>query len=142
MVFGLFEGNKLEITLDKPAYKFGEEVTGKVLLDLKKPKKAKKMRIQLYLEYETMRPVMRTVGNPPRQEQVQETNTERTAQQELVLDGEKEYGAGHFEYPFKFTCQNVDLAGGFIRNNGWFLDASLDVQMSVDVNKRIRLNIA
>ncbi len=141
MVFGFFEGNKIDIVLDKPGYKFGEEVTGKVLLDIKAPKKAKKLRIQIYCEYQTMHPVLRTVGSPPRQVQTQETNTERTALQEQDLDGEKEYGAGHFEYPFKFTCQNITLAGGFIKNNGWFLDAALDVSMSKDVSKRILLSI-
>ena len=142
MVFGLFEGNKVEIVLDKPSYKFGEEITGKVMLDIKTPKKAKKMRVKLYFEYQTMRTVIRMVGSPPRQTQMQETSTARAAEQELALDGEKEYGAGHFEYPFKFTCQNVILAGGFVKTVGWFLDASLDVPMSVDVSKKARLDIS
>ncbi|MEM2138497.1 MAG: hypothetical protein QW568_05395 [Candidatus Anstonellaceae archaeon] len=140
MVFGLFEGNKIDIVLDKPSYKFGEEVTGKVIVALKKPKKAKGVRIQLYLQYETMRTVTRTSGRPPRTYQAQETQTERTAQQELTLDGEKEYPAGRFEYPFRFVCQNVQVAG-FAQVDGWFLNASLDVPMSVDVSKAIRLNI-
>lgn len=139
MVFGLFEGNKINITLDKPSYRYGEEIAGRVVLDLKQPKKAKGVRIELYLQYETMRTVTRTRGRPPRSYTAQERRTEKTALQTLQLDGEKEY-SGHLEYPFRFVCQHTNVVG-FSRMDGWYLDASLDVPMSVDVGKKVRLNI-
>lgn len=141
MVFGLFESNKITITTDKQAYAFGEEITGKVVLEIRKPRKAKKICVQLYCEYETTRTVTRTSGTPPRQTTTQETSAERTAVQSLVLDGEKEYGNGRFEYPFKFRTEKTVIAGGFTRNPGWFLDASLDIPMSIDVNRKIRVNL-
>lgn len=142
MVFGLFEGNKIDIQLDKPNFKFGEEVTGKVLLDLKNPKKANQVTIQLYFEYVSLVPVVKRMGNPPRMVNTTETRTQRTMAQVLSLDGKKEYPAGHHEYPFKFTLQNTQVAGGYTRANGWFLDASLDIPLGVDVNKRMLVNIA
>jgi len=44
MVFGLFEGNKIDIQVDKPNYKFGEEVTGKIILDMTKNEVLTKMK--------------------------------------------------------------------------------------------------
>ena len=141
MVFGLFEGNKISITTDKPNYKFGEEITGKVLLKINTPKNAKSLRIKVYFQYETMRQVMRTTGTPPRQTLTTETDTETVGEQVLALDGEKQYGTGYTEYPFKFVCQSINIPAGYSRLLGWFLDASLDIPMSADVSQKIRLNL-
>lgn len=141
MVFGLFEGNKIDIQVDKPHYQFGEEVTGKVVLDMKGTKKANQVAIQLYFEYVIMVPVVKNMGNPPRQVNTTDARTQRTMAHVLSLDGKKEYGPGHFEYPFKFTLQNTQIAGGYMRANGWYLDASLDVPLSVDVSKRVLVNV-
>ena len=142
MVFGLFEGNKIEITFDKPSYKFGEEITGKVVLNLKQPKKARALRVRLYMEYDVQEQYTVTTGQPPQKVTRLRIVTKRAAEQEQALDSEKEYPIGAAEYPFKFVCQSTVLAGGFTSIKGWFLDTSLDVPMSVDISKRIRLNIS
>jgi hypothetical protein len=143
MVFGLFEGNKIDISLDKPAFNYGESVTGKVLLDMKGAKKAKQLRIQFYFEYETMSRRMEMRGNPPREVPVETKSISRIAEQTLSLDGEKEYPAGHLEYPFKFNpTLPASHGGGWTRDIGWMLNASLDVPMQFDVNKTIRVAIS
>ena len=142
MVFGLFEGNKLTITLDKPSFNIGESITGKVTLDLKKPKKAKGLRVSVYLEYETEQEVIRNVGSPPRPTRQIERHSEKFGTQTANLDTEKEYPAGHIDYPFSIPTAKTNAAPfGFSRKLGWFIDASLDVPMSVDVGKKQQLNV-
>lgn len=140
MVFGIGEGN-VDIILEKSSFKAGEQIKGKVVLDLKGPKKAKELRIILKAEKEGYRDgkrTKRTIHSAP-----------------ITLDQEKEYPAGKKEYDFEFTLptQGTDPGDGlvgdvvkaisFISGSGikWYLDASLDVPMSMDISKKIQLNV-
>ncbi len=145
MVFGLFEGNTLNIILDKPSYTMGEPVTGKVVLELKKPKKAKGVRVSIYLEYETERIVnhdFHSNAGGVRHNREIEHYTHRMCEKSIQLDSEKEYVPGVAEYRFSIpTVKTSIMPVGYAKINGWFIDASLDIPMSSDVSKKLQLNL-
>jgi hypothetical protein len=141
MVFGFGEG-KMEIRVSKTAFAPGETISGTVLLQLSKPKKARGVRVEFFGE--------RTVGYGKNR------RTERVYQFKLDLDGEKEFD-GYKEYPFEIripsdigtkvpndtlgTVLNAAQFLGGVSPTRWFLSASLDVPMGMDISKRIQLNI-
>lgn len=144
MVFGIGEG-KIEITTEKPSYMQGELLKGKVKLELNSAKKARQLRVQFYGE--------RRTGSG------KSSRMEKTFLQELVLDGEKEYPAGARDYDFQFQLPTIpklaqsqgsgiiDVAVNMLASfadpfssTKWYLDASLDVPMGIDVNKKQLLN--
>jgi hypothetical protein len=146
MVFGIGEG-KVEITLDKGSYGSGETINGRLSLTLNSPKKARKLRVQFYGE--------RTKPRRGRSS----SSTERIMVQEVQLDGEKEYPSGTKEYEFKFQLPNIQrpaqsaeqgLMGAITNlvtsmadpyaNVRWFVDASLDLPMSMDISKKMPVN--
>jgi hypothetical protein len=147
MVLGLFEGS-IDIVVDNQFYSPSQTISGKVILNLKAPKKAKKLRIQFYGE----RKVRRNMGR--------NDTTERILVQEIVLSGEQEYPAGTVVYPFELKLPSLEkpkapFAGNnffekFINalatvdpysNVKWYLDASLDLPLSFDINKRKLINL-
>ncbi len=151
MVLGFGEG-KIEITTEKQAYSPGGLLKGKIMLELDSPKKARAFRIHFYGERKTSRTTYSSGGTHS------SNSTERVMQQELSLDGEREY-SGRKDYDFQFqlpTFQKPQMmeGGGLVAgivntfasfadpyaNVSWHLDASLDVPMSLDVNRKIRVN--
>ena len=146
MVFGLGEG-KIEVTLEKLIFAPGETITGRVLLKLNNPKKARKLRV-VFLGEKTMtqmtRKGMRTT---------KATVYSFTAE----LDGEKEY-SGEASYDFKISVPSdlnsrlpndaigtvfraVEFLGGS-SSVRWYIDASLDVPGGFDVTKRVQISIS
>jgi hypothetical protein len=91
MVFGIGEG-RMDIVLDKINYSLGDTVKGTIKLELKSPKKARALRLDLWGEREG---AYKKVGkNTTRQKEIVHKFT-------LNLDGEKEYKGQ--EYPFEIA---------------------------------------
>lgn len=142
MVFGFGEGS-IEIRLEKLSFSAGETIRGKVFLKVDKPKKARRVRVEFFGE--------RTVGYGKNR------RTERVYAFSLDLSGEREY-VGAFEYPFEIlipsdagskqlpndtlgTIMNVASVFGGVSPTRWFVSASLDVPMGVDISKKIQISI-
>ncbi len=139
MVLGIGEG-RIEIMTEKFSYGSGETLMGKVILQVNAPKKARALRIQFY----GVRKLHSYSGGKHR------TRTETIMKQELVLDGEREHQTGTTEYPFEFRLPSIPrpVGGGDALVNladpygdvKWYLDASLDIPLSFDINKKQILN--
>ena len=142
MVFGIGEGN-IEITLDKMSYSPGDKIKGIVKLELKSPKKARELRVEMIAE--------KAVRKSP----------DKAAHNEIVykfplkLDGEKEYSGG--EYPFEIAVPNfaapkleglaADIVGiaqalGTASLVRWYVQATLDLPMSLDIKRKVQINLA
>lgn len=152
MVFGFFEG-KIELITDKTNYAKGETINGKIILDLKKEKQAKELRLLFMGER-----VVRSTRMTPKGVS---SSTQRIPihRFETVIDGDKIYPVGKTEYSFSIQipsqssqqqmpggafgsvlkiAEALSGAGGRIE---WSLQASLNVPASADVTKRIQVNI-
>jgi hypothetical protein len=140
MVLGIGEG-KIEIVLEKQGFSSGEKLKGKVRLSLNQSKKAKELRVKFYGE--------KHVGSGKHH------HVDYLYQQEIKLDGEKEYPGGTSEYSFELQLPAPErpvqgegvIAGvlGFLAGDPWahvkwYLDASLSLPMSFDINKKIQIS--
>lgn len=145
MVFGIGEG-KIEIMPEKMNYSYGETVKGKVKLELKAPKKAKELRIMLTGE-----------RSAPSLGRRRGTERQTVHSFKLVLDGEKEYSSGEYDFEIKLpampTAKRPEGVAGTLTDVAqvlgavpgpirWYLDASLSMPMSLDITKRVQINIA
>ena len=146
MVFGIGEG-KISVVMDKVNYSLGDTVRGTVKLELSSPKKAKALRLELWGEREGG---SRKVGKTTTRQK------ETVHKFALNLDGEKEYKSQ--EYPFEIAlpktpepqklegaaatiigvAQSLGLTSSPIR---WYLKASLDIPMSIDISGTVQLNV-
>lgn len=145
MVLGIGEGS-IEIVLDEgQLFEPGKTVKGRLRLDLKEPKTAKKLRIEFYGE------IIETEYDDGERHETTKKVYERSA----VLGKEKEYPAGASEYKFEIELPQVkakrpedNLIGkivGFIAPDPllkakWFLDASLELPMSFDINRKMQVD--
>lgn len=140
MVLGIGEG-KVEIVLEKQSFSAGETIKGKVRITLNQVKKAKELRIKFYGE--------KHVGSGKHH------HVDYLYPQEIRLDGEKEYPAGMSEYGFQLQLPRPErpvqgegviagvlgfLAGDPFANVRWYLDASLSLPMSFDINKKMQIS--
>ncbi len=142
MVFGIGEG-KIDIIIDRLSYIQGDKVAGKVRLGISSPKKANGVRLELRVE--------RTAGSGKNR------RTEVLHSFVLELDKEKEY-RGNEEYEFEVVLPKlqapqkpdgilgniVDIAqafGAVASPPRWYLKASLDVPMSIDITKQVQLSV-
>ncbi len=142
MVFGFGEG-KIDIRILKTSFAPGETISGTVGLKVDKPKKGRGVRVDFYGE--------KTVGYGKNR------RTERVYSFSLNLSGEREY-IGAFEYPFEIkipsdigskqlpndtigTVLNAARFLGGVSPTRWFLSASLDVPMGVDISKKIQISV-
>ncbi|VVB98521.1 Uncharacterised protein [uncultured archaeon] len=152
MVFGMGEG-KIDLVLDKASYSSGETIDGKLSLTLNNSRKARALRVQFYGE----RTTHHTHHSGGRSHST--SSTERIMVQELALDAEKEYPSGTKEYAFSFKlpvlekpAQSADqgIVGAITNvfasmadpyaNVRWYVDASLDLPMAIDINKKQLVN--
>lgn len=142
MALGILEGNKIEITTEKPSFFPGETIKGKLTLTLKNPKKANGLRIMFYGEYS--------------HKSGKHRHTERIFEQCITLGEAKEYPAGISIYDFEIHIPefkrndsqkiqigplNLNLGHDPISIAKWYLNASLDVGMEFDVNKKMRISV-
>jgi len=140
MVFGIGE-DWIELVLDRQDYRPGDTMKGQLRLTLGKPKKARGLRVQFYGEA--------TQGSGKHR------HTRRVYGQTVRLGGEQEYPAGTATYDFEFrlpVLANTMSGGGVVgsvfnfladsfSNTKWYVDASLDVPMALDINKKMRINL-
>jgi hypothetical protein len=138
-----------DIKTDKISYSKGDKICGKVILNMKKPKNARCLRLELYAERRT--PYTTSQGRRSnRNVRIYEFKTD--------LDGEHEY-TGIKEYDFTLDIPGQDspqatmdgiagtamsiahMAGMTAGPPQWFIKASLDIPHARDVSKRIQINV-
>jgi hypothetical protein len=140
MVFGIGEG-KIDIVLGKNSFHPGDTIKGKLILELNSPKKAKELRVSIVGERKVYRRGKR--------------KTETVYRAPVVLGREKEYKSG--EYDFEIAVPDMKhgqapdgIAGELVKAASfiggptpvrWYLDAALDIPMSMDISKKLDLNI-
>ncbi|MCP4648106.1 MAG: hypothetical protein GY852_10315 [bacterium] len=149
MVFGIGEG-KIELELDGYNVSPGGKISGKLKLELNSPKKANEFRVELIGE---QLQTARKMGS-----------RERTTKKVVVfrsmqkLGGEQEYTSGEYEFeldapPKEEPREDVSqegLAGAIVGAAKmlkgmnpivYSVVASLDIPMSMDINKKIRISV-
>jgi hypothetical protein len=143
-MLGIGEGS-IGIVVGKTAFQRGEMITGKVVLTLNQPKKAKGLRIALIAERETWRRDAR--GH-------RTTHTETVFSSPLRLGEEKEYPAGQSTYDFSIAVPDLPMPTGTKVDLGplsftiggpppikWRLESSLDLPMSFDINRKLPITV-
>ncbi|MFH0836071.1 MAG: hypothetical protein V1834_02805 [Candidatus Micrarchaeota archaeon] len=150
MVFGLFEGG-IEVMTDQTNYKWGDKVTGKIRMKLKGPKKAKALELRFYgVKSGGVKVSAKGVENSK--------DTQRIAEVRVPISGEQEYHQEEIPFEYQLPAQNPMgamgsgaaatamqaaslLTGGRGYSMKWFIEAHLDIPMSVDISKSIQLNV-
>ena len=156
---GLFSKGKANIIIAKSNFYPGETIAGTATLVVDKPALANEFRVSLIGERKTT--VRRRNSNG---QYTTETETTRIYDFKQQLDGEREYN-GSKEYSFaikipedilagleppntggatgalfQFTQAAAGLMGSAPRYN-WYLQATLDIPKSLDVNKQTDITI-
>ena len=156
MIFEFLRG-KIDIVLEKFDFSPGETINGKVVINLKKPIKAKGLKIGFYGIKIIKEKVTSERGTPTTR-----TRKEIIHKFEIPLGGEKEYLKG--EYPFEIKIPENIPAQPKIPKEGilsvlikgtkvlseamgvsfriqWYLEATLEIPMAFDMKKKIFINI-
>ena len=155
-MFGFGKG-KIEIQLASYQFSPGDTIEGTVSLKMKKPTKARAVRIGLIGE-KVQSGVSVSFGNSPRTRNSQQNQTIFEFSQ--PLDGEKEY-SGDSNYSFKIkipanvltqakigdgalgtVVRAAQLLSGDTSQIKWWLVANLDVPGGLDVSKKVQINIS
>ena len=137
MVLGIGEGS-LEIVLDKYTFSPGETITGKVNLKLNQPKQARALRIDFYGEIV--------------QHSRRSSSTRRVHTFSVQASGERAYNNGE-SIPFTLIIPSVsgsalpagvpdiisNIMAAFTPKPAWYIHASLDAPLSMDINKRVQI---
>jgi hypothetical protein len=150
-MFSFLKGT-VDIDLENYNYKFGETISGKIILNLKKDFFANSISIRLIGEKKTIS----NYGN------TRSSNKQRFFDLKIPLDGKKVYKKEEspIKYEFKIDIpsdlksnfptgdlgKNIVGAINMIRGNTntirWFLFAKLDVSKSLfDISKKVQINI-
>jgi sporulation-control protein spo0M len=161
MVFGIGEG-KIDIVLEKLDYSPGEMLMGTLKLQLNSPKKARNLRVRFWGERNVKKsrrsaPGTANMGPSSSGRQLVDAN-EIVYEFTVTLDGEKEYTSG--EYPFQIKMPDIpgktpeslggatEMAAGIAQTLGltpspvrWYIQASLDLPMSLDINKKVQITL-
>lgn len=155
MIFEFLRG-KIDIILVKFSFSPGELIKGKVLIDLKKPIKARQLKIGFYGVKIFTERIQAQKGPQTR------TRREFIHKFEMPLDGEKEYLKG--EYPFEIKIPediqrepkvpkegilSILIKGakvlsesmGMTSRTEWYLEATLEIPMAFDMKKKVSINI-
>jgi hypothetical protein len=154
---GLFSKGKAGITIPKTNFYPGEMIQGAVSLVVDKPTLADEFHISLIGEKQVT--VRRRNSNG---DYVNETETTRIYDFKQTLDGAREY-AGPTQYGFSIQIPQDILAGlqpqttqaggffGFVQNAAsamsspprysWYLQATLNIPKSIDINKKADVTI-
>jgi len=148
-MLGLGDG-KVEIQLNKFNFSPGETIQGKVLLKLNKILKAKELNIELFGEKKTRTISSRGAGN---------TRTIKVYSFRLPLDVEKDYPSGEKLYNFSIKIPSDILdqqklpegtVGTIIKaiqifsggeRISWYLQATLQRPLSIDINRKVQINV-
>jgi hypothetical protein len=151
MVFDFLKPG-IDILIEKYNYSPGETVKGKVVLKLKKPTKAKQLKVGLIAERK-IRETQVISGKTS----IRERN-EIAYRFEMPLDGEKEYFSGEYNFEIKIPTSLAQanlpegVAGDIIKSIQilagkesalfWYIVAYLDIPLGLDISKRVQINIA
>lgn len=129
---GLFGKKKMEMTLNSYNYSPGDDITGTINLNLKKPVNARGLFIRLKGEESATESYTDSEGN-------RRTRTvwNKIFDTKLPLDGEREYTGGAFQIDMKIP-EDVARGGGAKR---WFVIANLDIPRRLDIKKKVQVNI-
>jgi len=147
MVFGFGKG-RIEVFLEKYNFSPGETIKGRISLKLKKPTRAKALKVGLVGE-ETKREFEKTSGT-------RQTKT-HFFDFEMPLDGEKEYLEGEYNFEIKIPAnvlqtptpggavgdiiKGIQLLSGKDIRISWYVIAKLDIPSGFDVSKKVQVNI-
>ena len=153
MVFGLFEG-KIEISLNKTNFAFGETAEGNLSLKLKKEKQARQLRVSIVAEKQVSQ-----YGTSPRGGMKKSSNKDILFSTDVILDGEKLYSPPGAEYKFKIqvpqksaipampegglgaALKAVQFLRGQTSQLRWFIIGTLDVPGAIDIRKRVQISV-
>ena len=146
---GLFSGEKITLTLQKYDYHPGEKITGVVNLKLKKPTKARKLEVEFIGKQIDTSTGM---GIGPTAHKGAGKQARVIYRFNMPLSGEQEYLEG--TYPFEIKIPENILQGtqslegkvgtaitalkaisGVYSRVEWYVEAQLDVPMSIDIRK-------
>ncbi|MBU2100630.1 hypothetical protein KKB11_05345 [Candidatus Micrarchaeota archaeon] len=153
-MFGFGKG-KIEIILEKYNFKPGETIKGKLKLKMNKPTKAKALKVT-FAGIKNTRNSGITIGNQPRNKN--NSTTEYVHKFEMPLDGEKEYSSGEYDFEILVpsdilsrssgpggdlgtALQAVQFLSGGSTRVEWSIQGTLDIEKSLDVNKKVQINI-
>src|SRR3989344_5226021 len=148
----------IELKLEKYEFVPGEVIKGHVSLKLKKPIKARQLKIALFGTRETRQHSKVVVfGVRMRSGAGSSYSKDYVFNFEKPLDGEKEYLQGEYDFELKIpanvlegpygsgalatVAKTAQFLGGALTNIKWFVEASLDIPMGLDVRKKIQINI-
>ncbi|HUS99073.1 MAG TPA: hypothetical protein VMY59_01995 [Candidatus Thermoplasmatota archaeon] len=146
---GLFNKEKITLTLEKYNYNPGDTIKGTVKLSLKKPTQARKLEVS-FIGTKTEKQTGMGIG--PTASNNRQTRTIKVYDFTIPLDGKKNYQEE--EYPFEIKIpddihqadQKLDgkigtavnalkaISGVYSRVD-WYVHTQLDIPMSLDVKK-------
>lgn len=152
MVFGFLKKGNMKLELNKFSFSPGEEITGKVVMTLKKPVQARGVNIVLVAEQKTT-----NVGFSSQGAKTQ-TKVEKVVEVPIPLDGEKEYGTQPYEYTFSVKVPDVKnaqapegalgtavKAAAYLTQGAhalnWYVEAKLDVPKGFDLGKKQAITV-
>jgi hypothetical protein len=142
MVFGIGEG-KIGLELNTHDVASGGKISGTLRLELNSPKKAKELRVEL-------------IGEQKR-ERNGKMSTVKVYEFKQVLGGEQEYTNGEYQFeltaPAKTEFEKKAGEGalgaivgaakmlGAIQPVKWYVVGTLDLPMSLDINKKVQVAV-
>ncbi|PIN98960.1 MAG: hypothetical protein COT90_01675 [Candidatus Diapherotrites archaeon CG10_big_fil_rev_8_21_14_0_10_31_34] len=161
-MFGFGKG-KIEVILEKFNFKPGETIKGKVKVKMNKPTKARQLKVVFAGTKTTSSGMMVgnssfSVGIGSRNHDKRKTTTEFVHKFEMPLDGEKEYTEGEYDLEILVPADIMQRGSGpggevgaalkavqFLSGNSsrieWYIQATLDVDKGLDVNKKVQINV-
>jgi sporulation-control protein spo0M len=144
MVLGIGEGS-IDIVVDRVTVSRGDTIKGKVVLNLKKARKARGLKIRLVAD--------RIAERSDRAER-DAIETIVVYSKEVMLGPEQKYAAGESEYKFEFVVPDLEpprpnelrigplsLQVGKGSPLSWRLDAFLDLPLALDIKKTVTINV-
>ncbi|MCW1296386.1 MAG: hypothetical protein OH319_01760 [Candidatus Parvarchaeota archaeon] len=150
MIFGIGE-SPIDVVVEKYNYSPGETIKGKVILKLKKPTKAKQLKVALIGEkmLKEMQVTSASIKSKERKREIYRF--------EIPLDREKEYLTGEYTFEIKIPSnlmqtlpegaageiiKTIQILAGSESITRWYVKAYLDIPLGLDISKQIQINIA
>ena len=162
-MFGFGKG-KIEVILEKVNFKPGDTIKGKIKVKMKKPTKARQLKV-VFAGTKTTSSSSVGIGNSnfrigmkTGNRQERKTTTEFIHKFEVSLDGEKEYTESEYNLEILVPAdimqrgsapkgnmgtalKAVQFLSGSSNRIEWFIQATLDIDKGLDVNKKVQINV-
>jgi hypothetical protein len=156
MVFGIGEGS-IDIVLEKLNFSPGDMLMGTVKLKLNSPKKARNLRVRFWGERKVKTSKQQYDSKSHQFVKTPISSNEIVYEFTVTLDGEKEYTSG--DYPFQIKMPDysekkpdvpgLEVAAEVAQTLGvlpspvrWYLQATLDLPNSFDINKKVQITLS